>query len=606
MRRRLVLIVLELLVSATALSADSPGLESSCSPWSTAHRGTVAVAVKHLQTGEAYAFQAARPMPTASLIKFPLMISAYRKVDDGSLKSEQIMTLADEDKVPGSGILSDHFSAGVTFSAEGCHPLDDRLFGQHGHQPGCAAVGLSQVSQDMEAFGCPETKMHSFVFRRDTSIFPERSQKYGLGSTTANEMIMLLEGLERQQWASPAACEQMLDQLSACADRSKIARYLPAGVRFAHKSGDVMASKTDAGIIFAPSGPIAICVLTDQNQDRQWGDENAANVLCSEIGRAVYTYFHPDEDVPAQSGILKLGSQGTLVEQLQRTLNARLQPSPALAVDGDYGPNTEKAVWRYQQERGLAVTGEVGPDMWESLGVLEAEEAVPDPAEVNGITLDRSPPDPLHGRPYVTAQAWGIFDGDSGELLDGAQVNERREMASTTKIMTAYVVLNMVEEQPQIRQELVTFSRRADQTIGSSCTVREGEQLSVDELLYGLLLPSGNDASVALAEHFGGKLPVPEDASAPRPGRYERFIAAMNQTATELRLQQTHFVNPHGLPDPEHYTTVGDLGRLACRALRNPDFCRYVSTRQRGCDPAGPGRLPAECAVEKHEPFAGD
>ena len=192
--------------STSVLRGESVGLQAVLQPLIDAHRGTVAVAVKHLKTGEGYAYRADRPMPTASLIKFPLMISAYRKVDAGELSLDQVITLADEDKVPGSGILSDHFSAGATF------PLKDAIHLMIVYSDNTATnlvariVGLPQVARDMESFGCRETKMNSFVFRRDTSIFPERSQKYGLGSTTAGEMIVLLEGLPRQQWASPASC----------------------------------------------------------------------------------------------------------------------------------------------------------------------------------------------------------------------------------------------------------------------------------------------------------------------------------------------------------------------------------------------------------------
>ena len=301
-----------------------------------------------------------------------------------------------------------------------------------------------------------------------------------------------------------------------------------------------------------------------------------------------------------------MGSQGTLVEQLQRTLNQRLEPSPSLAVDGDYGPNTEKAVLRYQQERGLATTGAVGPDMWSSLGVLEAEEAVPDPAEVNAADLAKSPPDRLQGPPYVTARAWGIFDGDSAKLLDGAQADERREMASTTKIMTAYVVLQMVADDPRLRQEAVTFSRRADQTIGSSCGVREGEQLPVDELMYGLLLPSGNDASVALAEHFGAKLPAASDCAPWADGKirtlYPRHEPGRDGSgASAIALCQSAWAaGSRTLCD---CSRLGSLGLARVAKSRLLSVCEHTPAWMYG---ARTGRLPAKSALEKHKSPVGD
>jgi D-alanyl-D-alanine carboxypeptidase (penicillin-binding protein 5/6) len=155
-------------------------------------------------------------------------------------------------------------------------------------------------------------------------------------------------------------------------------------------------------------------------------------------------------------------------------------------------------------------------------------------------------------------------------------------MASTTKIMTALVVVRMMAKDPKVGDEMVTFSRRADQTIGSSAEVREGERLPVRELLYGLLLPSGNDASVAFAEHFGGRLKAATGASKP-DDPFARFIAEMNRVAEELGLHETHFENPNGLPSAEHRSSARDLARLARHALADPTFARVVSTRKHGC-----------------------
>ncbi len=155
-------------------------------------------------------------------------------------------------------------------------------------------------------------------------------------------------------------------------------------------------------------------------------------------------------------------------------------------------------------------------------------------------------------------------------------------MASTTKIMTALIVVRLMAKDPRVGDETVTFSRRADRTIGSSAGVREGERLPVRELLYGLLLPSGNDAAVAFGEHFGGRLKPPDDA--PRTDDpLPRFIAEMNRVAAELGLHETHFDNPNGLPAPGHHSSARDLAKLARHALAEPAFAAVVSTRKRGC-----------------------
>ena len=130
------------------------------------------------------------------------------------------------------------------------------------------------------------------------------------------------------------------------------------------------------------------------------------------------------------------------------------------------------------------------------------EQPAPEPAVVNAEKNKKSPPDSLDGPPFVTCKAWAIIDGASGEFLAGDHQDEKRDPASTTKMMTAYLVTSLAEKDPSVLQEIVTFSERADKTSGSTSDVKAGEKLPVGELLYGLMLPSGNDAAVAFAEHL--------------------------------------------------------------------------------------------------------
>jgi D-alanyl-D-alanine carboxypeptidase (penicillin-binding protein 5/6) len=212
----------------------------------------------------------------------------------------------------------------------------------------------------------------------------------------------------------------------------------------------------------------------------------------------------------------------------------------------------------------------------------KAEKDVPPPEVVNAEKLPKRPRESLDGPPYTTVNAWAIADGRTGEILWGHRENEKLEMASTTKIMTALIVVRLMRKDPKVGDEFVTFSKRADRTIGSSAEVREGEKLPVRELLYGLLLPSGNDAAVALAEHFGGRLESSTDGPKTEDP-FPRFVAEMNRVAVELGLHETHFENPNGLPGPTHHSSARDLARLAHHALAEPAFAAVVSTRQHGC-----------------------
>ncbi len=179
------------------------------------------------------------------------------------------------------------------------------------------------------------------------------------------------------------------------------------------------------------------------------------------------------------------------------------------------------------------------------------------------------------GPPAVTCEAWTVIDAESGDTIASHHASEVLRPASTTKIMTGLLVLELAQQSPDILDETVEFSRRADKTGGTTTGIATGEKVKVGDLLYGLLLPSGNDASVALAEHFGDRMQV----DSPSKG-YDRFVAAMNQRAKQLDLRDTHYENPHGLDKDGHVTTAADLAVVARTAMQIPEFRKIVKTVQ--------------------------
>jgi D-alanyl-D-alanine carboxypeptidase (penicillin-binding protein 5/6) len=165
----------------------------------------------------------------------------------------------------------------------------------------------------------------------------------------------------------------------------------------------------------------------------------------------------------------------------------------------------------------------------------------------------------LQQPPPVSAHAALLVDVDSGQTLFSLRPSDPLPPASTVKIMTALVVLRRAR-----LDEKVTVSPRAAGVEGSLMGLVSGESLTVEDLLYGLLLPSGNDAAVALAEHVGGS-----EAG---------FVALMNETAAELGLAQTHFTSSHGLDDPAEMISAADLLTLTKAALEYPTFATIVAT----------------------------
>jgi len=238
-------------------------------------------------------------MPTASLIKLPVMVETYWQAAEGKVKLDTTLTLKKEDKVGGSGILTNHFSDGATFPLRDAVRLMIVFSDNTATNMVLDQIGIPSTNERMEKLGLGNTKVHAKVFKGSTtSIAPERTKRYGLGSTTAREMVRLLELVEAGKVATPAACKEMLGHLKACDDKEKMTRFLPPGTVVAHKTGSVNASKTDAGIIYVPdpadkkkTHPVAVCVLTDENDDKRWVADNAAQVTIGKIAREVYDHF---------------------------------------------------------------------------------------------------------------------------------------------------------------------------------------------------------------------------------------------------------------------------------------------------------------------------
>ena len=152
------------------------------------------------------------------------------------------------------------------------------------------------------------------------------------------------------------------------------------------------------------------------------------------------------------------------------------------------------------------------------------------------------------------------YDRASGRVVWGKNEEQKTAMASTTKIMTAIVVIENSK-----MDDIVEISRKSAGTGGSRLGLKSGDKVSVKDLLYGLMLRSGNDAAVALAEHVGGSV--------------ENFSNMMNKKASSLLLYNTHFVTPHGLDDPLHYTTAIELSKITDYALKNEIFLKIVGTK---------------------------
>src|SRR5688572_33053007 len=156
--------------------------------------------------------------------------------------------------------------------------------------------------------------------------------------------------------------------------------------------------------------------------------------------------------------------------------------------------------------------------------------------------------------PSVIGKAWMIGDLSSGQLLAAQKADERVEPASLTKIMTAYVVFQALRDKKLAPAQRVSVSERAWRAPGSLMFIEPRRPVTVEELIRGMVVQSGNDACIALAEAIAGDEEV--------------FVQMMNREAARLGLKNTHYVNSTGLPDPQHFTTAQDLYLLTAALIR--------------------------------------
>jgi D-alanyl-D-alanine carboxypeptidase (penicillin-binding protein 5/6) len=181
--------------------------------------------------------------------------------------------------------------------------------------------------------------------------------------------------------------------------------------------------------------------------------------------------------------------------------------------------------------------------------------------QLQNLTIAPVFPDGEPDPPVITATAAILIDMDSGQILYSRNANARLPMASTTKIMTATLALESLALDTK-----VTVSAGAVGTAGSKAALVKGEVLTVEQLLNALLVVSGNDAAIALAQAAAGSV--------------QAFVERMNEKAKALGLSNTHFVNPSGLNDGKHFSSAKDLATLTQYAMKNPTFRRIVDTRE--------------------------
>lgn len=276
--------------SGLALPPEQPDpyLMDKLKPLVEGFGGTVGLYVFHLGNGKSAAFRADEVFPSASLVKVPILVALFDRIERGELDYHRVLTFRIAERTPTGGILN-AFKDG--------EPVDVALlatfmiqFSDNDASLWCQelAGGGAGVNRWLEARGFRSTWVNSRTAGRE-----EAKARYGWGQSTPREMAELFVRIHQRRAVSPAADEEMIRVLSRNYWDGNAVSQVPPTVHAMSKGGSVSGARSEAVLVDAPSGPYVFCVMTRDQRDEAWGRDNAGQVLRREISRVLWRHFEP-------------------------------------------------------------------------------------------------------------------------------------------------------------------------------------------------------------------------------------------------------------------------------------------------------------------------
>jgi beta-lactamase class A len=294
-----------LIVAATAAApAPAPSFEERLKARLASFRGRMGVAAKNLDTGETILVDADTRYPTASVIKLAVMVEVHHRIAEGRLGRDTLLTLRDDDKVGGSGVLG-RLHGGTQLSVADLVNLMITISDNTATNMLIAQVGTQAVDDRLASYGLTETKLFRPTFRDGKpDVFPELEKEFGLGMTTPREIALLMERIAEGKVVSREACDEMLKVMRDQDVLTMIPRSLPEDqdVVVANKTGtDSEKVKDAAGVsrhirndvayVTAPGLRYVVAILTRQVEDTRWSVDNDANTAGAEVSRLIYDHY---------------------------------------------------------------------------------------------------------------------------------------------------------------------------------------------------------------------------------------------------------------------------------------------------------------------------
>jgi beta-lactamase class A len=294
-------LLMAMLFDASSQQKDSSRLITELHRLENHFGGHLGVAAKNLQTGELVSFNGSERFPTASVIKLPIMTAFFDLVDKKKIDPNMKIVLREEDKKPGE---LEFLDAGMTMSLRDAVKLMiilsentatnlvlDRLAATHGER-------MLVVNDFLRQSGLKNTKILNRLYTKETKLQTPEAIRYGIGVSTPEDMVLLMERLYRKTLASPTSCEQMLEILKRQQHNDMVPRLLPKhGLKqfdVAHKTGWINETKADVALVLTDSVRYAIAIFVDKHPDHEDDLENKGVMLAAHASRAVWNYFAGD------------------------------------------------------------------------------------------------------------------------------------------------------------------------------------------------------------------------------------------------------------------------------------------------------------------------
>ncbi len=290
------LLTLFLLFPLSAVFAQSP-LENELRALVSGFKGDVGIYVEHLRTGEIIAIHADSLFPSASMVKVPILVGIFSKLESGDLTYDGTHRFDTTRVYPGSDVVG-NLKHGAEIS------LHKLAFLMMSFSDNTASLWLqelagtgTEINAQMDALGLPNTKVNSRTPGREAF-----QRQYGWGSSTPREMAQLLKKLRDGDVVSAAASEEMLRLMSKSLWDKEALSSLPPYVSAASKQGAVSHSRSEVVLVHSPSGDYVFCVITKNQQDRSWNVDNPGYVLLRDVSATLWKHYAPNDDWQPKEG----------------------------------------------------------------------------------------------------------------------------------------------------------------------------------------------------------------------------------------------------------------------------------------------------------------